>query len=202
MAPAGLIAACAEKQGIHRSVYVQGLPAADVWACSQALEDEGKLAGPDVPWEDVFAHVLGSQSQVTDDNQLPRTGLPLEQERQMSPVFLEAGQLPGGLYGTRSQTVLAIFQDGHCEFRERTRHASGSYDEAVHRFEVDLSRRSSRDLAQSRASSKRNSLDASEARQISADRTALRGRHPELAAGHAGSGVLTGEGQLREYISI
>ena len=76
----------------------------------QRLLDEGAFQGGAQPWEEIFERVLGSREQVSDDARLPRTGLPLDWERQLSPVFLEPFQSSGGLYGTRSQTVLAVFQ--------------------------------------------------------------------------------------------
>ena len=82
---------------------------------SQSLLDEGHSQGGKVPWEEVFQRVLGSRESVSDDAQLPRTGLPLEWERQLSPVFLEPLQHPSGhLYGTCSQTVLAVHRVRSC----------------------------------------------------------------------------------------
>lgn len=72
--------------------------------------EEGLSAEGEVPWDAVFERVLGSRERVQDDAQLPRTGLPLEWERQLSPVLLEPMQASGGTYGTRSQTVLAVFK--------------------------------------------------------------------------------------------
>lgn len=86
----------------------------------QSLEDEGALGSPNIPWESIFTRVLGSKDQITDDAQLPRTGLPLEWERVLSPVFLDPVPSSQGQYGTRSQTVLAVFSDGRAELQERT----------------------------------------------------------------------------------
>ena len=47
------------------------------------------------------------------DHELPNTGIPLDWERWLSPIFIEA---PG--YGTRSSTVLRADQRGHVKITE------------------------------------------------------------------------------------
>jgi uncharacterized protein with NRDE domain len=49
------------------------------------------------------------------DDQLPRTGVPLEWERWLSPIFIDA---PG--YGTRSSTALMVAADGQARMSEIT----------------------------------------------------------------------------------
>lgn len=58
--------------------------------------------------------------QIAEDAALPDTGIGLERERVLSPIFITAGA-----YGTRSSTVLLIGADGDVEFHERS-HAPGS----------------------------------------------------------------------------
>lgn len=52
---------------------------------------------------------------VADDRDLPDTGVGLERERALSPIFLS-----DPVYGTRSSTVLLMREDGTAEFEERT----------------------------------------------------------------------------------
>ncbi|KAK9800362.1 hypothetical protein WJX73_010819 [Symbiochloris irregularis] len=117
----------------------------------QELQQTGNLEGRNIPWDDIFNDILGSTTEVEDEAQLPRTGLPTEWERTLSPIFIKPHESSGGLYGTRQQMVLAIFEDGKAEVRERTCKADGSHETASHAFRVDLSRRGSRELAQWRA---------------------------------------------------
>jgi uncharacterized protein with NRDE domain len=49
------------------------------------------------------------------DASLPDTGIGLERERALSPIFITAGD-----YGTRSSTVLLVDAGGDVEFEERT----------------------------------------------------------------------------------
>lgn len=55
--------------------------------------------------------------EVTPDDELPRTGVTLERERMLSPIFLVS---PEFNYGTRVSTALLVGRDGHVEFAERT----------------------------------------------------------------------------------
>ena len=56
---------------------------------------------------------------------MPDTGIGLERERDLSPIFITAGA-----YGTRSSTVLLIGADGDAEFHERT-HEPGSVEQST-----------------------------------------------------------------------
>lgn len=67
----------------------------------------------DVRIEQLFA-LLASDAQAMDD-QLPDTGIGLEKERALSPIFI---QTPN--YGTRSATVVLESTDGATVFCERT----------------------------------------------------------------------------------
>ncbi len=53
--------------------------------------------------------------QTAPDAELPDTGIGLSRERDLSPIFITAGD-----YGTRSSTVLLVSVDGSVEFHERT----------------------------------------------------------------------------------
>jgi len=52
--------------------------------------------------------------QIAEDAALPDTGIGLARERDLSPIFITAGD-----YGTRSSTVLLVGADGGIEFHER-----------------------------------------------------------------------------------
>ncbi len=63
--------------------------------------------------ESLFA-MLADQS-VPDDDQLPQTGVGLEWERMLSPLFIQSDT-----YGTRSSTAMLMDQNGTIEITERT----------------------------------------------------------------------------------
>ena len=58
---------------------------------------------------------------MTDLNHLPITGVGEELDRYFSSIFIDPLELgpEGELYGTRSQTVIAVWEDGRVEVRER-----------------------------------------------------------------------------------
>jgi len=61
-------------------------------------------------------HILADDAAAPDDA-LPRTGVPLEVERALSPPFV---RLPQAAYGTRCSTVVLVDRDGATFFEERT----------------------------------------------------------------------------------
>jgi len=63
--------------------------------------------------EELFA--LLADSSMPADNLLPDTGIGLEWERLLAPLFIS-----GPVYGTRSSTILMIDQDATVSFYERT----------------------------------------------------------------------------------
>jgi len=63
--------------------------------------------------EDLFA--LLADRTTYPDPLLPDTGIGLERERHLSPIFIA-----GDTYGTRSSTVILMDRDGRTAFRERT----------------------------------------------------------------------------------
>lgn len=56
-----------------------------------------------------------SDQTMADDLELPETGVGLDMERLLSPMFI---QIPN--YGTRSSTVILIDKENHVTFVERT----------------------------------------------------------------------------------
>ena len=55
-----------------------------------------------------------------------------------SPLSCQQGgrQVQGGLYGTRSQSALAVWRDGRAQLRERYRPADGVWRSVRHTFHV------------------------------------------------------------------
>ena len=88
----------------------------------QALERS--LAAGDPELEDLFA-ILSDRTHPPDD-QLPDTGVGLELERLLSPIFIESER-----YGTRSCSVLLVGRDGEARFVERSFEGGRSSDVAV-----------------------------------------------------------------------
>lgn len=78
--------------------------------------------------EDLFA-VLQDTYQ-PEQERLPQTGIGLEWERLLAPIFIKSVN-----YGTRSSAILTITEEGHTVFRERTYPQNG--DEGL----VDIEKR-------------------------------------------------------------
>lgn len=97
---------------------------------AKALFEEAACSGKDFSTESVF-RLLKDQT-VAPDDRLPSTGVPLEWERILSPIFITSPN-----YGTRSSTVILINQDDHVTFMDRT---FNSHPEPVSTatFEFDL----------------------------------------------------------------
>lgn len=67
-----------------------------------------------------------------EDHLLPDTGVGLEKERLLAPLFIS-----GAGYGTRSSTVLIVGRDGTVSFTERTWHGAPDHGDTVsHRFHI------------------------------------------------------------------
>ena len=73
----------------------------------------GLLGGKDGPSPGALFEILQDRSRPPDE-QLPETGVGIEWERILSPLFIESPA-----YGTRSSTVLLIDRDGVVTFVER-----------------------------------------------------------------------------------
>lgn len=63
--------------------------------------------------DDIFAQLANDT--IAQDDQLPHTGVALELERQLSPIFIRTPD-----YGTRSSTVIFVTYDNEVSFYERT----------------------------------------------------------------------------------
>jgi uncharacterized protein with NRDE domain len=88
------------------------------------------LAGPaDVLVERLFD--LLSDRLAAPDAALPHTGVGLQRERELSPLFIS-----GGHYGTRCSTVVLFDRDGRIHFHEKTWDAGGIEHETV-RFRLE-----------------------------------------------------------------
>jgi uncharacterized protein with NRDE domain len=67
-------------------------------------------------------------STIAPDSTLPRTGVPLELERNLSSVFVRhprGGAVPA-TYGTRSSLCVLLHRDGQLQLQETTHHAAGT----------------------------------------------------------------------------
>jgi uncharacterized protein with NRDE domain len=80
---------------------------------AKALFEEIHSSGKDLSMESLF-RLLKDQTVAPDDT-LPRTGVPLEWERILSPIFITSPS-----YGTRSSTVLLIDKEDRVTFLDRT----------------------------------------------------------------------------------
>jgi uncharacterized protein with NRDE domain len=83
----------------------------------------------DVHIDDLFDILQDAEE--SEDGSLPDTGIDMELERKLSPMFIQTRD-----YGTRSSTVVLITHDGHVAFAERV-YNSGKLQEENH-FEFDI----------------------------------------------------------------
>lgn len=117
--------------GIHGlSNHLLDTPWPKVVRGKKLLEDI--LAAQDDPsLEGLFA--ILSDGAVPADHFLPDTGVGIETERALAPLFIRG---PG--YGTRSSTILLIDDDGNVTFAERTFDGEPTrFTTAVFRFRVE-----------------------------------------------------------------
>ena len=89
-----------------------------------------------LPWDQLF-EAMQDCVPITDDAQLPDTGMPHHVERALSPIFIQQHQMPGGAYGTRTQTIIAVWHDSHATLFERNLQTDGSWQQNKHNFVVD-----------------------------------------------------------------
>lgn len=74
-----------------------------------------------------------ADSTMADDDELPNTGIGINNERLLSPLFVNAGN-----YGTRSSTVVLIDKTGNVTFVERTfDRRPDRYSTVSHQFVVE-----------------------------------------------------------------
>jgi len=71
---------------------------------------------------------------VPDDDLLPDTGIGLEWERRLAPLFIS-----GGEYGTRSSSILIISEDGRVKFAERNYEREGKPEQTI-QYEFPIER--------------------------------------------------------------
>jgi uncharacterized protein with NRDE domain len=90
------------------------------------------LLAANEPTPDQLFAIL-ADSTMADDNELPDTGIGIDNERLLSPLFVNAGN-----YGTRSSTVVLIDKTGNVTFIERTfDHRPDRYSTASHQFVLE-----------------------------------------------------------------
>jgi uncharacterized protein with NRDE domain len=90
------------------------------------------LLAADEPAPDQLFTILGD-STMADDDELPNTGIGIDNERLLSPLFVNAGN-----YGTRSSTVVLIDKTGNVTFVERTfDRQPDRYSTVSHQFVVE-----------------------------------------------------------------
>ena len=75
---------------------------------------ENILSNNPITSPETLFHILLDRS-IPDDDNLPDTGVGLEWERLLSPIFISSPH-----YGTRSSTILLIDRNDHVTFMERT----------------------------------------------------------------------------------
>ena len=76
--------------------------------------------------------MLTDRTEAPDQN-LPNTGVGIELERKLSPLFIQTSD-----YGTRSSTVLFIDQHNDMTFVERTYNQESLIDEKRYRFQLTM----------------------------------------------------------------
>ncbi len=93
------------------SNHLINTPWPKVEAGKEALHNE--LKNDKVEIENLFATLKSEEK--ADRDRLPDTGVGIEMERMLSPMFIKSSE-----YGTRCSTVLLIDKDNHVNFVERT----------------------------------------------------------------------------------
>lgn len=91
----------------------------------------GCLQGPNIRLKSLF-EILADQ-EIFNDSELPRTGISIERERMLSPLYIVSPE-----YGTRSSTILLIDQHNQVQFWERSfvMDGSGKVNDAYYEFRV------------------------------------------------------------------
>jgi uncharacterized protein with NRDE domain len=93
---------------------------------------EQLLSGDKEPSVEELFDLLSDRS-LPDDRLLPDTGVGMEKERLLAPLFIS-----GDGYGTRSSTVLIFHRDGTVIFSERTWHGTPDHGTtAAFRFRIE-----------------------------------------------------------------
>ena len=82
------------------------------------------------PWE--VLNIL-DDSAIAKDNELPETGVGLELERVLSPIFIKSEK-----YGTRSSTVVMVDKSNNVKFVEKTYFANtGRFSNREFNFTIE-----------------------------------------------------------------
>lgn len=89
------------------------------------------LAKPGPVDDETLFDLLADRQPAVDDN-LPDTGVGLEAERALSPIFIRHGS-----YGTRCSTIIRIQTDGLISFSERSfGDSADDYSDAAYEFRI------------------------------------------------------------------
>ena len=117
---------------------ISGPPAGH--ASSQSLQELLSKVGEGAEeqvMEGAFTRVLQSTQQVPLED-VPNTGVPPELEQRLSAVFVEQFQNADSQYGTRSQTVVAVWRSGLAVVQERLRAPDGEMQHSREAFQIHL----------------------------------------------------------------
>lgn len=86
----------------------------------ELLQNDG-LGKETFPLQEVLDVVMLQREKVQDPGQLPGTGYGEAVDRELSSILIEPTELyRGAIYGTRTQTVIAGWDDDSLELYERT----------------------------------------------------------------------------------
>ncbi|MGB0133639.1 NRDE family protein [Dokdonella sp.] len=109
--------------GVH---VVSNGPYAGFWPKSERLRTQF-MRTVNAGWrDDASLLALLADTRVADDAELPDTGVGLERERLLSPIFIR-----GEHYGTRASSLVMRHEDGTLHFRERSFAAHGTQSDEV-----------------------------------------------------------------------
>lgn len=97
----------------------------------QMLKEVLNSASVDVLVEKLF--LILADAEPFADELLPDTGVGMEMERTLSPLFISSAN-----YGTRSSTVIIIDHEGTVTFKERTFHkrSTSQWQEVAYKFQI------------------------------------------------------------------
>ena len=125
-------------EGYHRlSAGLYGLsnhlldtPWPKISSSKEALSD--LLSNEQNPSPETLFRLLADRT-IPDDSRLPSTGVGIEWERILSPIFIVSSN-----YGTRSSTILFIDRHDHVSFYERTFNPADNHvSDSNHTFDIE-----------------------------------------------------------------
>ncbi len=111
-----------------------GAPGSNWPKVARGREKMARLLAGDGPIETASLLAMMRDERQAEQARLPQTGLPDEQERRLSPMFIPA--LAGG-YGTRCVSVFIRDGDGRCHFTEQNFDLDGQASER-HDFDFPI----------------------------------------------------------------